>query len=78
MKAKYAARARYGILAARHMFARERLTPWQVDVIEWATPGAIMDNSLTLKAFGVEADKIVRARIAGFDEQIKNIVERAS
>lgn len=78
MKAKHAARARYGILAARSMFARGRLTPWQIDVIEWATTGSIMDNGLTLKAFGREADRLVRAQIAGFDDQIKAITERAA
>ena len=34
MKPASAPRLRFGILAARHVMERDRLTPWQVDYLE--------------------------------------------
>lgn len=34
MRATAAQRLRFGILAARHVMERDRLTPWQIDYLE--------------------------------------------
>lgn len=34
MRASSAQRLRFGVLAARHVMERDRLTPWQIDYLE--------------------------------------------
>ena len=56
MRATAAQRLRFGILAARHVMERDRLTPWQVDYLEGCeASGWIPGDFGTQRAYDREA-----------------------
>jgi len=63
MNAYQAQRIRFGILAARHLLARDQMTPDQVDYLEGceATGWRIWDAGVR-KAFDRESETLANAR----------------
>ena len=62
MNAYQAQRIRFGILAARHVFARDRMTPGQVEDLEgMETVGWIVGDAGTRKAFDRECLRLQTA-----------------
>lgn len=60
MNAYQAQRIRFGILAARHMLERDRLTPGQVDYLEGCElVGWRIGDEGTRKAFDHEVDNVI-------------------
>jgi hypothetical protein len=62
MNAYQAQRIRFGILAARHLLARDQITPDQVDYLEGCeTTGWRIWDAGVRKAFDREADRLAQA-----------------
>ena len=62
MNAYQAQRIRFGILAARHTLARERMTPDQIDYLEGCEAhGWIVGDAGTIKAFDRECLRLQSA-----------------
>jgi len=63
MNAYQAQRIRFGILAARHLYDREAMTPDQVDYLEGCEAhGWMIGDAGTLKAFERECEQILDRR----------------
>lgn len=63
MNAYQAQRIRFGILAARHVLDRDRMTWWQVDYLEGCeNVGWRVGNAGTRKAFMRESERLARSR----------------
>ena len=63
MNAYQAQRIRFGILAARHLYDREAMTPAQVDYLEGCEAhGWMIGDAGTLKAFERECEQILDRR----------------
>jgi len=63
MNAYQAQRIRFGILAARHLYDRERMTPDQIDYLEGCEAhGWMIGDAGTLKAFERECEQIFDRR----------------
>jgi putative IMPACT (imprinted ancient) family translation regulator len=63
VNAYQAQRIRFGILAARHIYDREAMTPGQVDYLEGCEAnGWMIGDGGTVKAFEREASEILSRR----------------
>ena len=65
MNAYQAQRIRFGILAARHRHARDRMTPDQVDYLEGCEAvGWIVGDAGTIKAYDRERARLIERWLA--------------
>jgi len=78
MKTRHAQAIRFGILAARHIMARDRMTPHQIDYLEGChASGWIIGDFGTGKAFDQECQELLsRAALRGHAKKAAILRER--